>query len=144
MCLENAKSRCLRGMMIMNAKDEIAYSDICGGELIFNIPYPLETINSYHYPDLYHHSSGWLITFPVEVFIRPSNMNLRKAIKKLKKETKELGVIPFVKFWSGNYSFGIRLKTKNPTREENQKMYDAFNHLRHIDWPGGLGLYKSK
>ena len=130
--------------MIMNPKDEIANSDICSSELIFDIPYPLEPINSYHYPDLYYHSSGWLIAFPVEVFVRPSNMNLGKAIKKLKKETKELGVIPFVKFWSGNYSFGIKLKTKNPTREENQKIYDAFNHLRHIDWPGGLGLYNSK
>jgi hypothetical protein len=131
-------------MMIMNPDDETANSDICSGELTFDVPYPLEPINSYHYPDLHHHSSGWLIAFPVEVFVRPSNMNLRKAIKKLKKETKKLGVIPFVTFCSGNYSFGIRLKTKNPTKEENQKMYDAFNDLRHIDWPGGFGLYNSK
>ncbi len=128
----------------MNPKNEYTYLDMYGNELLFDIPYPLEQIDSYHYPDLYHHSSGWLIVYPVEVFHRPNNMNLRKAIKKLKKETKELGVIPFVKFWSGNYSFGIRLKTKNPTRKENEKIYDAFKHLRHLDWPGGFGLYKSK
>ena len=128
----------------MNPKDKYTYSDVCDDELIFDMPYPLEPINSYHYPDLYHHSSGWLIIYPIEVFHRPNNMNLRKAIKELKKKSEELGVIPFVKFWSGNYSFGIRLKTKNPTREENQKIYDAFNHLRHIEWPSGFGLYKSK
>jgi hypothetical protein len=116
---------------------------MCGNELIFDIPHPLETINSYHYPDLYYHSSGGLIAYPIEVFHRPSNVDLKKAIKKLKKESKEFGVIPFVKYWFGNYSFGIRLNTKNPTREENEKIYNAFKHLKNIAWTGGFGLYKS-
>ena len=111
--------------------------------IIFDIPYPLEPVNSYHYPDLYYHSSGWLIAYPVEVFHRPSNMNLRRAIKKLKKESKEFGVIPFVTYWSGNYSFGIKLKTKNPTREENENIYNAFKKLKNMVWPGGFGLYES-
>ena len=122
-------------------KDEYSYLEIC--ELIFDIPYPLNPINSYHYQDLYYHSSGWLIAYPIEVFHRPSIMELKKAIKKLKKETKKFGVMPFVTFWSGNYSFGIRLKTKNPTREENGKIYKAFKNLKNIDWPEGFGLYKS-
>jgi hypothetical protein len=129
-------------MLVMNPKDEIIYSDICGNELVFNIPYPLEPINSYHYPDLYYHNSGWLIAYPIEVFHRPSNMNLRKAVKELKKEAKKFGVTPFVKFWSGNYSFGIRLKTKNPTREENEKIYYAFKHLKNLDWPGSIGNHR--
>ena len=116
---------------------------MCGNGLIFDIPHPLETINSYHYPDLYYHSSGLLIAYPIEVFHRPSNVDLKKAIEKLKKKSKEFGVIPFVKFWSGNFSFGIRLNTKNPTREENEKIYKAFKHLKKMDWPGGFGLYKS-
>ena len=107
---------------------------------IFDIPYPLEPVNSYHYPDLYYHSSGWLIAYPVEVFHRPINMNLRRAAKKLKKESKEFEVIPFVTYWSGNYSFGIRLKTKNTTREENEKIYNAFAHLKNIVWAGGFGI----
>jgi hypothetical protein len=112
-------------------------------ELIFHMPHPLEPINSYHYPDLYYHSSGWLIAYPIEVFYRPTDVDLKKAIKKLKKESKKIGVIPFVKHWSGNYSFGIRLNTKNPTREENKKVYKAFKHLKNMDWSGGFGLYKS-
>ena len=115
-----------------------------GDELILDIPYPLEPINSYYYPGLYFHSSGWLIEYPIEVFHRPSNVDLKKAIIKFKKESKKFGVTPFVKYWSGNYSFGIRLKTKNPTREENEKIYCAFKHLKHMDWPSGFGLYKSE
>ncbi len=123
-------------------KDENKFLGICNDELFFEIAHPLEPINSYHYPDLYFHSSGWLIAYPIEIFFRPSNTKLEKAIKKLKKETGKSGVIPFVTFWSGNYSFGIRFKTKKPTREEEQKIYDAFNHLKQIDWPGGIGIYK--
>ena len=78
------------------------YLTVCGDELIFEIPYPLITIDSYHYPDLYYHSSGWLIAYPIEVFYRPSNVDLKKAIKKLKKESEKFGIIPFVTFWSGN------------------------------------------
>jgi hypothetical protein len=116
---------------------------MCGDELIFEIPHPLEPINSYHYPDLYYHNSGLLIAYPIEVFYRLSNVDLRKAIKKLKKESKEYEVIPFVTFWSGNYSFGIRLNTKNPTRKENEKIYKAFKKLKSIDWFGRLGFHKS-
>jgi hypothetical protein len=142
MFLKNEKSRCLGSMMIMNPDDEIANSDICSGELTFDIPYPLEPINSYHYPDLYFHSSGSLIAYPIEVFHRPSKKNIEKSIKKLKRKSKELEVIPFVKCWSGNYSFGIRLSTKNPTREEIEKIYEAFNHLKSIDWSGGFEIYQ--
>ena len=124
--------------------NKYSYLEICGDQLIFDIPYPLEPINSFHYSDLYYHSSGWLIAYPIKIFHRPSIMELKKAIKKLKKETRKFGVIPFVTFWSGNYSFGIRLNTKKPTREENKKIYDTFNHLRHIYWSSGFGIYKSK
>ena len=67
-------------------------------------------------------------------------MNLKKAIKKLKKLSKEFGVIPFVEYWCGNYSFGIRLNTKNPIKEENEKIYKAFKHLKNVDWPGRFGI----
>lgn len=123
-------------------KAKCTYLEICGREVIFDIPHPLEPVNSYHYPDLYYHRSGWLIAYPIEIFYRPNNVDLKKAIKKLKKESKEFGVIPFVKYWSGNYSFGVRLKTKNPTKE-NQKIYKALKHLKSIDWSGGSNLCKS-
>ena len=119
------------------------YLGICDDELFFDIPHPLEPINSYKYPNLYYHSSGLLLVYPIEVFHRPNEKNIKKALQKLKNESKEFGVIPFVKFWSGNYSFGIKLETKNPTKEENEKIYDAFKHLKNVDWPGGFGLYKS-
>ena len=67
-------------------------------------------------------------------------MKLKKAIKKLKKLSKKFGVIPFVEYWCGNYSFGIRLNTKNPSKEEYEKIYTAFKHLKKIDWPGGFGI----
>ncbi len=124
----------------MNPKSELKLG-MYGDELFFVIPHPLEPIDSYHYPDLYYHSSGWLIAYPIEVFHRPSNVDLKKAIKKLKKEAKKFGVTPFVKYWFGNYSFGIRLNTKNPSKEENERIYKAFKHLKNIDWPGGFGLY---
>ena len=114
-----------------------------GDELIFHVPHPLEPINSYHYPDLYYHSSGWLIAYPIEVLYRPDKVDLKKAIRKLKNESKRFGVIPFVKYWSGNCSFGIRLNTKAPTREENEEIFTAFKYLKNIEWPGGFGLYKS-
>ena len=114
-----------------------------GDELAFDIPYPLEPIDYWHYPDLYFHSSGWLIAHPIEVFLSPNEKNIQKSIKKLKRESKQLQVTPFVKCWSGNCSFGIRLKTKNPTREEIRRIYKAFQHLTRIDWPGGFGTHKS-
>lgn len=73
----------------MKPKDEIDNLDTCVSELIFDICYPLEPINSHRYPDLYNHYSGWLIAYPIEVFQRQSNVDLKKAIKKLKKESKE-------------------------------------------------------
>ena len=91
-------------------------------KLIFEIPYQLKSINSYHYSDLYYHSSGWLIAYPIEFFLRPNKVDLKKAVRILKKETKDFGVTTFMKCWFGNYSFGIRLKTKNPTREKNEKI----------------------
>ncbi len=124
-------------------KDKCTYLKICDHEIFFDVPYPLKPINFYHYPDLYFHSSGLLIAYPIEVFHRPSNRNLKKAIKKLKQDSKEFEVIPFVQYWFGNYSFGIKLNTRNPTREQNEKISKAFKHLKNIDWPGGFGLYQS-
>lgn len=57
----------------MNPKDECAYLDMCGDEIIFNMPYPLEPVNSYHYPDLYHHSSF------LSLRARLSAKNIREA-----------------------------------------------------------------
>ena len=113
-----------------------------GNELVFDIPYPLEPIDYWHYPDLYFHSSGWLIAHPIEVFLRPNEKNIEKSIKQLKVETKEFQVTPFVKCWSGNYSFGIRLSTKSPTRDEIKRIYKAFERLTNMDWPGGFYTHR--
>jgi hypothetical protein len=111
--------------------------------LFLTSQYPLKPIDCWHYPGLYFHSFGWLIAYPIEVFHRPSEKKIEKAIKKLKRKSKEFEVIPFVKYWSGNYSFGIRLSTKSPTKEEIEKIYKAFKHLTRMDWPEGFGTHQS-
>jgi hypothetical protein len=58
---------------------------MCGDELVFDMPHPLEPINSYHYADLYYHSSGWLIAYPIEIFYRPSYVDFKKEQKETKK-----------------------------------------------------------
>jgi hypothetical protein len=60
----------------------------------------------------------------------------------LKMESKVFQVTPFVKCWSGNCSFGIRLSTKNSTREEIKRIYEAFKHLTNMDWPGGFYTHR--
>ena len=104
--------------------------------------YPLTPIDSFHYQNLYYSASGWLIAYPIEIFHRPSNSNFKKTIKKLKKESKKFGVIPFVISWAGNYSFGIRIKTMKPTKEENKRIFEIFKYLKNVDWLEGFHIYK--
>jgi len=99
-------------------------------------------VNHDRYPDLYFHESGWLIAYPIETFARPMATVLEEATRMLKEDAEKLGVKALRNFWSGNYSLGVGLKTKNPTEEEKKKLYDAFEYLKNIEWPGGMGVQK--
>jgi len=131
-------------------------------EIFFEMTFPMAPVDQHHfpelgrysYPDLYHIASssfgcpGYLVANPIETFAnvsgRARNREMVENLTMLKEGAEKFGVEPCVAYWSGNYSFGVRIETKNPTRKEAEKVCKALGHLKNIEWLGGMGVHEAR